>query len=275
MSGKLNSSNRQLYSGRTGRFEKNFQLDDLKIFFKTEVDYLEKQGLFEEWFGGFDSFGDWYPGKAGNDNTLFVYRRTGKEGLWPLGDMSSYREEDDVFDMMELLFDCSSVAVRGDYDREKGRGFFRERMNPILHDYRVGLEISDNGELLLPVSQDFHSLMVSELDFDDLDNVVSHIESAKRKFRSRKDGRRDAIRDLFGVLENLKTGVESSGVLHKRDESDLFHIANKFGIRHNNKDQKTDYDEKIWMSWMFYFCLATIHAYIHLLKRRGQKTSGD
>jgi len=58
-------------------------------------------------------------------------------------------------------------------------------------------------------------------------------------------------------------------ILHKEDERDLFEIANRFGIRHHNIDQKTDYDKDVFLSWIFYYYLASIHACVHLLKRKG------
>lgn len=47
----------------------------------------------------------------------------------------------------------------------------------------------------------------------------------------------------------------------RRLASDLFQIANEFGVRHHNQKQKqkTNYDERIWLSWMFYYYLANIH----------------
>jgi hypothetical protein len=51
----------------------------------------------------------------------------------------------------------------------------------------------------------------------------------------------------------------------------LFNIANNFGIRHHNEKQKTDYDESIWLSWIFYYCLATIHAALRLIEKKEQK----
>jgi len=49
------------------------------------------------------------------------------------------------------------------------------------------------------------------------------------------------------------------GIILEKDESDLFNIANNFGLRHHNENQKTNYDGKLWNSWLFYFYLSTIH----------------
>ena len=95
----------------------------------------------------------------------------------------------------------------------------------------------------------------------DPENVEARVSTAILKFRRRGSSasdRRDAVRDLADVLEFLREEVKK--VLKSADESDLFNLANNFGIRHHRKGQKTDYDQSIWLSWMFYYYLATIHA---------------
>lgn len=52
---------------------------------------------------------------------------------------------------------------------------------------------------------------------------------------------------------------------------DLFNIANNFGIRHYNKEQKTNYDQNIWLSWMFHFYLATLHASLRLIEKNNKE----
>lgn len=78
-----------------------------------------------------------------------------------------------------------------------------------------------------------------------------------RRHGSTIDDRRQAVRDLADVLEYLRPKMKT--LLTKSDENDLFNIANNFGIRHHNAKQKTSYDTAIWLSWMFYFYLATLH----------------
>lgn len=57
----------------------------------------------------------------------------------------------------------------------------------------------------------------------------------------------------------------------KKDESDLFKLANCFAIRHHEQAQKTNYDRAIWYNWMFHFYLATYHATIRLLLKSEAK----
>ena len=115
--------------------------------------------------------------------------------------------------------------------------------------------------------------MEEKFTFGDSDNEETKVRRAILKFRrysSSIDERRDAIRELVDVLELLRPKLKE--VLRKNDESDLFNIANKFGVRHHNENQKTDYDKAIWYSWMFYYYLATIHASLRLIKKAEQSS---
>ena len=79
----------------------------------------------------------------------------------------------------------------------------------------------------------------------------------------------EAVRSLADCLEYLRKDIEK--VIAKKDDADLFNIANNFGIRHHNDKQKTNYESAIWLSWMFYFYLATIHACIRLINKKTDK----
>ena len=184
-----------------------------------------------------------------------------------------------MFDVIEFLYDCVSEPIyrydewsnHGDsydtFDRETGKQEFRDRINQLLCDYREGYELSEKGEILESPEQGLEDLVLENLPPYDPKNVEPRVESAIHKFRrsrSSLDEKRDAIRDLADVLEFLRPQIKA---LISSDESDLFQIANKFGIRHHNDEQKQDYDKAIWYNWMFYYYLATIHACLKLIKK--------
>ena len=101
-----------------------------------------------------------------------------------------------------------------------------------------------------------------------LGDVKAMVASAVVKFRRRSSSpsdRRDAVRDLADVMELLRSRAQ--GVLDSADEKDLFHLANKFGLRHLNEEQKLKYDKDIWYDWMFYYYLASISAFSRLIDR--------
>ena len=92
-----------------------------------------------------------------------------------------------------------------------------------------------------------------------------------RRYGSSLDDRRDAVRSLVDVLEYLRPRLQK--VLIRKDDAALFQIANEFGIRHHNEKQKNDYDQAIWLNWMFYLYLATIHVVTRLVaKTQNPKT---
>jgi hypothetical protein len=126
-------------------------------------------------------------------------------------------------------------------------------------------------ELVFPeegLTPGLENLFYASLPTHDPDKVEQRVEAAIlkfRRYRSSLNERHDAIRDLVDVLEFLRPQVKK--VISKKDEGDLFVIANQFGIRHHNDQQKQDYDKAIWYSWMFYYYLASIHACLRLIKK--------
>ena len=85
--------------------------------------------------------------------------------------------------------------------------------------------------------------------------------------------KREAIRELADVFEWLKKTKGLATVLDGKDESAIFDLANNFGIRHHNPNQKANYDRAIWYSWIFHFYLATYHAAVRLLIKKEQERS--
>ncbi len=80
--------------------------------------------------------------------------------------------------------------------------------------------------------------------------------------------KRNSVKMLADVLEFLRPQV--TALLTTQDERDLYNIANNFGIRHHKTGQKTEYNQEIWLDWMFYFYLATIDSVLRLIKKKGQ-----
>lgn len=256
--------------------------------------------LFKDLFVAFDeryyfqeAVGYWcvdngdVPGTLGGDIEAQMFRRLRKPNLWPIKEKCTNYSEEDIFDVIEFLYDHVSKPLEGYYhdysgcgwhyskfDREAGRSEYLSEINDILQDYGDGYELSIEGEVLARVETGMERLLEATLPTDDDDNVERRVNNAVlkfRRYRSSVEDRRDAIRDLADVLEYLRPQLKQ--VLSKQDENDLFNIANNFGIRHHNPDQKTDYDKPIWYSWMFYYYLATIHAAIRLIEKTGRTKS--
>jgi hypothetical protein len=220
------------------------------------------------------------PGKLGSNVSAQIFLILRKENLWPIYNKCLDYSEDDLFDIVEFIYDYISKPIDGWYhqyddcwhynkfQKEIGQQEFRERINEVLRDYKDEYELSEKGEILVAIEPGLDNLMDNEFSEIDPENIENRINSAKlkfRRYRSSQEERRDAVRNLADILEFLKPKLKL--VLTQKDESDLFNIANNFGIRHHNDQQRTNYDKSIWYEWMFYYYLATIRATLKLIKR--------
>jgi len=284
---------RPYYSIRTGRrADKHLALVDLPLLRRLVCDVykiFEAKDYFQEAFGYYCVDEGYVPGNLGWDVEVQVSLSLRKMDLWPIEDRCSEYSEDDLFDVIEFLFDCVSKPIDGyyhsfnncgwhysEFDQETGQGEFRAEINELLRDYENGYEISREGEILALAEPGLDHLYQADLPDYDPENVEKRVNAAVlkfRRYRSAIEDRRDAIRDLADVLEFLRPKLKQ--VLTSRDESDLFNIANNFGIRHHREGQKTNYDKSIWYSWMFYYYLATIHASLRLIKKYEHSASKE
>ncbi len=280
------NSNRRYYSLRTNKNPNSAQID-LPIFrrlFKDIYQLFLNKEYFQEAFGYVCIDAGPVAGKLGFDVEAQVLRKLRKADLLPIKDKCLEYSEDDIFDVIEFLFDNISKPLEGyhhDYggcgwhyhtfDSELGREEYRQEINEILQDYKDGYVLSGDGEILALAEKGLENLFNANLPTYDPTNVEDRVNAAVLKFRRHKssiDERRDAVRDLAAVLEFLRPKIKA--VITKSDENDLFNIANNFGIRHHNETQKTDYDTSVWLSWIFYYYLATIHATTRLMKKQEE-----
>ena len=262
---------RKYFSQRKNSDASRLDLPMLVNLFKTVyLDFL-KNDYFYAKYGA-------VPGKLGADIGAQMFLAIRKPDLYPVEEKCNNYSEDDLFDVIEFLYDCVSKHIHGYdkyldeyddfYDTSAGKQEFRDRINHLLCDYREGYELSENGEILELPEQGLEDLVLANLPPHDAENVEQRVESAIHKFRryrSSLDEKRDAVRDLCDVLEFLRPQIKA--LISSQDESDLFNIANNFGLRHHENTQKQDYDKAIWYNWMFYYYLATIHACLKLIKK--------
>ena len=274
---------RSYYSQRASRgpASATLGLQDLKRIFKAQFDQLESEGYFQKYLGFQCVDAGFVPGSIGTDLEAELLLTLRKPNLWPVHSTIDDWSEDDLFDMVEFLYDHISKPTKrhfhdysgcgwhcSEFDRDAGRLEYRQKINRLLRAYDSGFEMSEQGEILALSPTGFEPLLDAPIPHSDTENVTARVEAAIHKFRRHRssiDDRRDAVRDLADVLEYLRPKLKE--VLVSKDEQDLFNIANNFGIRHHQEGQKTDYDKAIWLSWVFYFYLATIHAAVRLIEK--------
>jgi hypothetical protein len=255
-------------------------LAQLKELVLAAYEDFDERGYFAEAFGSPCEDGP-VAGSLGYDVGRFLFRKTRKKDLWPLRERIGAYTEDDLFDIIEFLHNYAARPARvwrhgfnndcvhhGDFDRELGQVEFRAEVNPQLNDYGTGFELSDGGEILSR-EPGYEMLLDARMPITNRANVEARVDEAVRKFRRHSaslSDKREAVRLLTDVMEFLRP--EARGVLTHKDEADLFSIANNFGIRHHNQKQKTGYDPDIWLRWMFYHYLSTIHVAARLIAKQ-------
>lgn len=272
-------NDRKYYSIRTGKKNAEMDFDALRKIFFSIYQEFSNRAYFSEYLDDDcpDSGGG--NGKLG-DVSVFLLRKLRKDNLWTIEEYWVSYSEEDIFDLIEFLHDHVSAPIDKEtyyhsfynhyhykyYDHEQGQKEFREAINEVLNDYGAGYELGDNGEIYALLEEEFRPLLGATIPTDDTENIEAKISKAVNKFRrygSTLDERHEAVRSLADCLEYLRKDLES--VITKKDDNDLFNIANNFAVRHHNDKQKTNYDRAIWLSWMFYFYLATLHAGLRLL----------
>ena len=276
------AQDRTYYAQRHGLAEPGYNLDALKRAVLAAIATLRTEGLFQAHLGYECVDAGFVPGDVGDDVEAFTLYLTGVP-FWPLEETLEGLEEFELFTAIEFLHDHAAEPVEWRIhsyngcgihvesgDSEKGQARFRERLNPLLARYGEGYELTDSGELW--TAETFNAPPDTEsLDDSAVDDRVASAIAKFRRYGAKGTDRRDAVRELADVLEYLRATFETD--LPRWDEDRLFEIANQYGIRHHNQKQKTDYDEGIWLPWIYYAYLNAIDLMIKLIKRDGEYES--
>jgi hypothetical protein len=292
------SEKREYHSQRTGRSIKpKLTLDEFKGIVRSIFQEFLNKGYFGHALGYQDSRGTIYGDICAHydDDCInqFIFRKLRKRNLWPIIEKIAEYSEDDLFDIIELFYDIiakprphkktkdilnyiglpspfTEIPEYLSFNVEEGKNEFRFEVNNALHDYQEGYELSENGEIQLIGEKDLQSLFSEEVSPTGNEAIDKKIEAAIIKFRhhrSSDDQKREAVRELADVLEFLRPEMKKLHI--SSDESEIFNIANNFGIRHFNPGQKTDYDNPIFLTWIFSCYLSTIYLIIRLLNQKN------
>ena len=138
---------RSYYSQRAGRgpASATLGLQDLKRIFKAQFDQLESEGYFQEYLGFQCVDAGFVPGSIGTDLEAELLLTLRKPNLWPVHSTIDDWSEDDLFDMVEFLYDHISKPTKrhfhdysgcgwhcSEFDRDAGRLEYRQKINRLL-----------------------------------------------------------------------------------------------------------------------------------------------
>ncbi|HSZ15107.1 MAG TPA: hypothetical protein VK790_13810 [Solirubrobacteraceae bacterium] len=285
---------KQYFSERQGRGPKAepIPFPEFREVVISVFDQLRERGYMQEAFG-YDCVdaGD-VDGILGSNPDAHFLRTIRRKRVWPYWTevdssfgviVPAYQDwdEDTLFDVVEVMHDLVSRPVDGHYhdyaqcgwhyntfDKKAGEAAFRSEMNGVLRMHDPPYEMNDQGQIVEAAPEEFHTLLSASVPEGTEPDIISKLDSATKRFRDRGaslDDRRVAVRDLADALEALREDIKDS--MLSKDERELFHIANGFAIRHQNRQQRGDYDRLTWLRWAFYVYLATIHAVLRVRER--------
>lgn len=262
---------RRYYADRhqlSDREEMDYEM--LKKLFLNIYKELEQKFYFQLATGK-DCVTEEVIGEWGYKKEAFFFEKLGKRNIWPFSDNIDYFEESLFFSLIELLYDYVKVPTKKSYhshyncgyhvlegDKEKGKQEYREKINGIIKDYQKGYELTLEGEIREIPPSGLIKLVKNIPKTSDPDNIDNRVQNAVNKYLKYDSSLIDkngALLELGKVLEFLK---KSNVRLAKKDDSTLFHILNKFDLRHLDQLQHTDYSKDIWFDWFFYTFLASI-----------------
>lgn len=262
------------YSQRQGR--KQIDLYELKKLFLSIYEYFFDNVYFMQYIGWKEDRGigyDYFEGSLGSEYDIerILFHEVRKR-LWPISQYVENYSEEDLFDIIEFCYRYVSKPIypsegNVQYDPKPAQDKFRTTVNSHLKDYKDGFEIDVDGDIKAFTGYGLEKILYVDIPSDDQEDVVKPVVNAVKKYRNRhssNEDRKEAVRELADVLEYLRP--QAKKVITKKDDADLFNIANNYGIRHHNEIQNSDYNKGVWHTWMFYFYLATIHAVLRLIE---------
>ena len=127
-----------------------------------------------------------------------------------------------------------------------GREVYRWKANELLQAAGISYRLADSGEdlgRLVAVFDDGRSALLAEVLGHTQPDTATRVHHAVALFRRRGatgEDKRSALITLAGILEERRQLIKAE--LVSADEGALFHIANKFAIRHQNRQQLSGYD---------------------------------
>lgn len=257
------------YAVRNG----HINLDDMKIstkkfneFFVDVYLYFEEKNYFKLAIEGHYTT----PKLMSPSPTAYLFSEAKLQNVWPID--SRYKQSKEItFTLIEVLHKViRKIEAYDFYEEEEAQKEFRDMINKYLICLNDGYVLTENGYIINLPEDGLGNLITKDLPEDTDDPTTAKVETAIKmffKYDSSENEKMKAINILADVLEPYRKDLKQA-TTDKHDDL-IFFIVNKYGIRHNDIEQKTDYNKLIWYEWMFHYYLATVHATLRLnLKKR-------
>lgn len=253
------------YGARNGKID----LSELKItqrkfkdFFLETYFYFYNQGYFKLAFEGHHST----PRLMKPSPEAYIFLQVGNKDIFPIGENVHKFDKVTIFTLIEILHKyIRKIDDFGMYDYAEAQMEFRTEINKFLPLLDEGYLLSDNGYIINLPDDGLGNLITSDLPERTSDTVTEQVETAIKmflKYDSNMEEKKKAINILADILEPYREKLKSYSTT--KHDTMIFGIVNQYGIRHNDINQKEEYDKPIWYQWMFHYYLATVHAALEL-----------
>jgi hypothetical protein len=281
---------KQYYNRRIGKEGEQPKLTLAEVAQGVAAGYgsIESKGFLQRDFGYFCVDAGEVPGNVGADLRIHFYLATTIRIEKSIAEFFTTTDEAGLLTLIEFLHDhvakpedgtgryhsfsgCGWHYTSGRFDAEAARGEWRSLVNTFIKFYGDGFELSANGEVVRLAPDGLAPLFDTAVPAAAGEANIAKVETAVRMFRrglSSREEQKQAIRALVDLLEFYRPQVKEH--LLSKDENALFEIANKYAIRHHRADQKDDYDD-VWLRWLFYFYLSTVHLVLGLVHHQQQE----
>lgn len=209
-------------------------------------------------------------------------RRLGIAGLWPLA--PGEWNDSTFYGLIEVYHDLVSRPGERHYhdygacgwhyshfSATAGRQVYRWRVNELLQAAGISYGLADSGEdqgRLVATFDDCRSALLGQVLVSTQPEEATRVHHAIAMFRKRgasAEDKRSGLITLAGLLEERRQLIKAE--LGRADEGTLFHIANKFAIRHQNSQQLGDYDPA-FLDWIFWWYLGTVELTNRVITRQ-------
>jgi hypothetical protein len=246
--------------------------------FADLIQELESRGYLDQVFPRPCVDGD----EPETDPSAELEKRLGIPGLWPLA--PDEWDDDTFYGLIEVYHDLvSRPRVRDYHDFAQcgwhyshfatttGREVYRWKANNLLVAAGLSYRLADRGEdlgRLVEIFDDGRTWLVAKSIENAQLDVADRVRHAIALFRGRTataEEKRSAAIALAGILEERRQLIRDE--LMTGDEGSLFHIANKFAIRHRNEQQLGDYDPA-FLDWIFWWYLGTVELTNRIIARQ-------
>lgn len=275
---KLDNKHHVFYSARIGVEKDKLTLKDINDVFHVILNELTQGSYFTTFYGEVDNSDNWTPGVAGKNFEAYCLSLLGRRIKDPFYQDQLKYTEVDLFDLIELLhlnIELKWKIAFTEYEledvrqvKEHSQTIFRDKINMQLSRYGTGWELTRDGYIRELVSAELRELIDNHAHYGDEDKVDSLIRRGIKnflKYGSDEHSKKAALLEIGNALEIIRPELE---IMLPPEETNIFHLLNKFYLRHNRISEERDYDKSIYYPWIFYIFVSTFDAFVKLRQRK-------